>query len=497
MRIMAQALCVLLTHSALAEPFDNFEPDATGHSWPNAYLLAYVSDLAYATDGRPELTEELRNLGLSTVVHVEGSSSNVDTQVVVAASDDVVVVAFRGSEAICTPQGMKDWITTDFRFHFRDWQPGDLRAWVHNGFAQGIDVVYARLLERVRKAATGGRPVWLTGHSLGGALAVLAAWRLEADGVKVGGVLVYAAPKVGDQSFTTAFNSSQLASRTRRWVNTTDPVPWLPTDAPELGGGPKHHYVHVGRSDLLKTSGEASVGDSPPQVAFPNLFDHPIGVYVRRLYRNLPESLRQRLPPPRRKLDGQPCTSWRQCESDFCNVVCYSPDSKSLGEACNVEAECRQGACSAALWGAVNGKCVCDADSDCDDNQYCYHGFADIGTNVCKKRLANGTACLKNHQCASGECACNQCIAVNNVSFGGVCKFTAQCRKGKCNAGPCGVPKGKCVCDRDADCDSDEYCDHGVAGIGSNKCNPLRAAGVACDDDRQCRSRECKWFKCR
>jgi hypothetical protein len=110
-----------------------------------------------------------------------------------------------------------------------------------------------------------------------------------------------------------------------------------------------------------------------------------------------------------RLADGTACTSAEQCRGNACRTRCYTPGSKSFGESCEFNAECRQGTCSAELLGIVNGKCVCTQDRHCGNGNYCYAGIADVGTNVCKPKLADGKACTKDHQCASNRCALFKC----------------------------------------------------------------------------------------
>jgi Cys-rich repeat protein len=118
--------------------------------------------------------------------------------------------------------------------------------------------------------------------------------------------------------------------------------------------------------------------------------------------------------------DGALCTKAHQCRGGACNVRCYTPNSKSIGQSCNISAECAAGKCSGTGWGAVPGKCVCEDDSDCGSGQYCNKGVAGIGSNVCKSKLSNGDACTKGRQCKSGCCK--------------VFKFKLQCRpSNKCN----------------------------------------------------------------
>jgi pimeloyl-ACP methyl ester carboxylesterase len=78
---------------------------------------------------------------------------------------------------------------------------------------------------------TSERPVWVTGHSLGGALALLAAWRLQRQFIRqfipVHEVVTFGAPMVGNAAAAHAFQR-EFPGKIFRYVNIEDPVPLLP-----------------------------------------------------------------------------------------------------------------------------------------------------------------------------------------------------------------------------------------------------------------------------
>jgi len=76
---------------------------------------------------------------------------------------------------------------------------------VHRGYARELDTLGADLLAMARDHAAGGKPLYLTGHSAGGALATLAARRLHEEGVPVRAAIVFSAPRVGDRSFAATY----------------------------------------------------------------------------------------------------------------------------------------------------------------------------------------------------------------------------------------------------------------------------------------------------
>jgi len=89
--------------------------------------------------------------------------------------------------------------------------------------------------------------LWITGHSLGGALAVLAAENLSAQGVEIQGVYTYGQPRVGDSKFAKNFDL-RMKNKTYRFVYDEDVVPRVPS---ALQG-----YCHVGTECYLDREGK-------------------------------------------------------------------------------------------------------------------------------------------------------------------------------------------------------------------------------------------------
>ena len=127
----------------------------------------------------------------------------------------------------------------------------------------GFLLVYAFLYEQVlaaAKAFNSSYPLYVTGHSLGHALAVFAALTADLQVYGGGGLLgqvqmySFAGPRVGDPAFSGAYNFLLPASF--RVVNLSDVVPVVPPSS--IFG---YQYSHVGQewSYLFQTG---DVGDN-------------------------------------------------------------------------------------------------------------------------------------------------------------------------------------------------------------------------------------------
>ena len=159
-----------------------------------------------------------------------------NTQAYLAHSPEHIVLAFRGSESPTSLDGLKDWLLTNAA-NLLIAPEGDLAAefaaagvtarW-HQGFVSAITDIWPILCPAVEaEAQRQDRPLWVTGHSLGGALALLAAWLLKRRFVNVHQVVTFGAPMVGNAEVSAALNR-EFGGKVTRYVNGPDPVPLMP-----------------------------------------------------------------------------------------------------------------------------------------------------------------------------------------------------------------------------------------------------------------------------
>ncbi len=146
-------------------------------------------------------------------------------------------MAFRGSEAPTSIDGLRDWLLTNAVNLLvlpageigTDFAAAGVGAKFHLGFMTALGDVWPALFPKVEAAVqTGDRLLWVTGHSLGGALALLAAWRLQRHFIDVHRVYTFGAPMVGNAAAAEAFQR-EFAGRVFRYVHFEDLVPRLPT----------------------------------------------------------------------------------------------------------------------------------------------------------------------------------------------------------------------------------------------------------------------------
>jgi hypothetical protein len=116
---------------------------------------------------------------------------------------------------------------------------------VHAGFDAALRECLPWLLQRLDKT----RPIWITGHSLGGAVAALLVATLDHRNFKEVSAITFGQPK-----FTDAHGAAKLAHlKVLRIVHDEDPIPMLPPVAVEGLGVVL--YRHFGPEVIVKASG--------------------------------------------------------------------------------------------------------------------------------------------------------------------------------------------------------------------------------------------------
>lgn len=241
------------THSVGDNCFDFFNAKVQPDDKPNivnAYLLSiacqfdYFDQLYIPTpwddDAKKLYEQRFGNLmdrwGLdSTKFNFISTSTLIcDTQVVLMpnsdASNPFIIVLFRGSESLQDLlKAAKDWITTDFNA-FPPVSPDatdeqtlhDDGVQFHQGFWEAFDIVKKDILESINSIKNDNPSVdykiWVTGNSLGAALANICGLWLELHDCPVEGVYTFAAPKCANSEFTDLYEQ-RMAKRCHRWVN--------------------------------------------------------------------------------------------------------------------------------------------------------------------------------------------------------------------------------------------------------------------------------------
>jgi hypothetical protein len=203
------------------QPHDNAQAAYLGRACELAYLAAGEGAAAFP-----------QQLGLTAQL-----VSVANTQAYVGENDRSIVVAFRGSESFLTLDGFRDWLLTNARNFLvlpegqigTDFAAAGVGARFHSGFMSALADIWTPLFTLV-DAAYGKqeRPVWVTGHSLGGAMALMFGWRAQQNFVPIHQICTFGAPMIGNDAAAAAFQR-EFPGRIYRYVDAGDIVPKLPT----------------------------------------------------------------------------------------------------------------------------------------------------------------------------------------------------------------------------------------------------------------------------
>jgi triacylglycerol lipase len=246
-------------------PIELYNPDAfkeftggTDFSIGNARAMAWMSQLAYETDEPDKIENILQLLGLALVeggVVVRESKTVLpiaSTHCFVASHPKAMIVAFAGTD----PVSLANWIS-DFNAHLDD------KTGIADGYKAAVDVVLPDLKRLLAGPVSAGKRIFVTGHSLGGALAALTAKRINAElntvpGDHVDAVYTFGMPRPGDQALADQYNAD-LGMRTFRLVHGEDIVP---TVAPS-----EFHFRHLGRFLRCERQGKFDKAKLAPDVS--------------------------------------------------------------------------------------------------------------------------------------------------------------------------------------------------------------------------------------
>jgi triacylglycerol lipase len=216
-----------------------FDPRANHFNAGNALLLAKLCNAAYLDDAPAR--ELASQVGLTKFKWIDLTEQFSDLYGIAASCDKFVVLAFRGTK------DFKNWMTdlqatpAPFSWLF---EGGPEVGQVHGGFGHVLRDAWDQIAGEVEAVAPRSpktvdvtKPIiqqptlWITGHSLGGALAVLAgaAFSMWAKGGirPVNGIYTFGQPRIGLYSFCGNYDHL-LQLKTFRFVNNQDLVPRVP-----------------------------------------------------------------------------------------------------------------------------------------------------------------------------------------------------------------------------------------------------------------------------
>jgi triacylglycerol lipase len=271
-----------------------YQPDAfaafkavPAFSRGTARAMAWMAQLAYEGDeDKIQRICALWDLGRPRAIANETSLKPpfIRTRGLVAEGHGATIFAFAGTDPLVPANWFTDFdlkLTPGAMMASSEVTPGN----VHRGFERGVSAVWEQIVAAL--AGRGEQPVFVTGHSLGAALAVVAADRAfceTAVGVRASAVYCFGMPRAGDEDFALRYNDT-LGATTYRLVHGDDIVTTVPPS--RLG------FRHVGK--LIRCTRAGQFGADVP-VGFSD--DPPfIGSLVAGLGQGLSDLFKLQLQP--------------------------------------------------------------------------------------------------------------------------------------------------------------------------------------------------------
>lgn len=290
----------------------------TGYESDAALVLSAASAWAYADSAALRTMLEM-TCGMDDVVGESFSVRNgalfVDTQAFLvhgtlrepapgSARDRIGILVFRGTEfgGMTTTD-----IYTDINTELVPY-PDTVGSSVHAGFLRSFKYVWPDVVGRLAEPGNAIDHLFITGHSLGGALAVLATCELFDDSLSLlprelgerlraafRGLYTFGQPMVGDQPFADHFQGL-FGAMTFRHVYQYDLVPRFP---PRTAGA----FRHFGREFFGTRTGPWTERELPVQQVLAATLAFPIGILAFMLQQlpvggriSLPVSLADHMP---------------------------------------------------------------------------------------------------------------------------------------------------------------------------------------------------------
>ena len=250
-------------------------PDGVPDSYVPGFasLCAVASQLVYQTDEQVKnALGPLQAAGLSLIVEQ-------NHRCLLLAYADCIIVAFRGTDA----GELADWKT-----NVNHAPTAGAFGLVHSGYLAAVDLMWPRLTAALARLREGEQSLLLTGHSMGGALAVVAAAKFASEGaMPIAGLYTFGQPALADPAFEAEL-ARRVERRYFRFVNSVDMVPGLAVDPAFKHGGQQLFIDRGGRihtRDLLTEMVSARLLTSvlEPETRRAEVDDHGIAEYVRAL----------------------------------------------------------------------------------------------------------------------------------------------------------------------------------------------------------------------
>jgi triacylglycerol lipase len=178
-----------------------------------AYIFATLSGAAY----KDNCSDEFKNIGFENYVFFDNSGAQGHA----ACNENDIIITCRGTQ----PTESNDLIADADSIPKRHG-----RGFVHEGFRREARKILPLIFNYIKQYPN--RKIWLTGHSLGAAMATYITQELEYVNFNTAMLFTYGSPRVGSYDYV-----EDIKTEHHRFVNCNDIV----TTVPPVEFGYRHH----------------------------------------------------------------------------------------------------------------------------------------------------------------------------------------------------------------------------------------------------------------
>lgn len=152
-----------------------------------------------------------------------------DPEVMVISTKTYTIIVWRGTDMMENNK-LGEWVGTDFHA----WKTGKSTYFnegrIHKGFNKSLELIHPDLEAYLDTIQAKDKPVFVTGHSLGGAMAILTAFRLDQLGYNLPKVFVYGTPNSIVNKKFIENTPTTIVDKIERFEFYLDPFPmlWIP-----------------------------------------------------------------------------------------------------------------------------------------------------------------------------------------------------------------------------------------------------------------------------
>lgn len=345
------------------DAFNKFGATASGLNKTNAYLLGYMSLMVYPQNLAPvsgvseavlqaNAGNKFEQTFIAQTQHLfagdpvmkffsKTTPMGFNPEAMCIASAKEIIVVFRGTDKLVIndkgPIGaivgeLGEWLITDGNVLPLERPKDGIGGLLHKGMKKSLDAVDADIAKFVMDNGGATKPVWLTGHSLGGGMAQIMGAYLKKRGANVKGMYLYNSCHPGNVDFANALNTLLGKTNIQRFEYLDDPIAMLPPQTTvtqlisglpgiprsPLGGfgraGVRNFYSKLDGANFFQNQAERAEGTNNRQnLGLSGVFS-PLAICYHNphwicnaSYYELPEDQRRGLPSPPDLDDCQGC----------------------------------------------------------------------------------------------------------------------------------------------------------------------------------------------